>query len=367
MSNFPYYSQAESGEDFLSAKKPRRRATREEILLQIEKEPELKVKFETLTKEFQERFIGFCTGAKGLPLTYDPFFKAVFNPEIYPDRLSGFLSKILGIPVKVVAVLVNEGSRILEEGSLLIMDIVVKLQDGSIANVEIQKIPYRFPGQRAACYSSDLIMRQYTRAKEEKRERFTYDTMQKVYTIVLLEKSSRCFHDFKDCFIHRASQKTNTGLRLELLQEYVFISLDMFRKIKQNKVEEELDAWLHCIASQEPDIIAGILEKYPQFASIYADIENFRRDVKGVLNMFSEALKIIDRNTVQFMVDEMQEEIQQMTEELEGIKETLEGTKETLEGTKETLEGTKEELRKKSKLLEEKEAYIRQLEEKLKQ
>ncbi len=41
------------------------------------------------------------------------------------------------------------------------MDIVVELEDGSIANVEAQKIGYAFPGQRSACYSADLLLRQY--------------------------------------------------------------------------------------------------------------------------------------------------------------------------------------------------------------
>ena len=43
-----------------------------------------------------------------------------------------------------------------------------KMDDGSIANVEIQKIPYAFPGERMSCYSSDLLLRQYSRVKEKK-------------------------------------------------------------------------------------------------------------------------------------------------------------------------------------------------------
>ena len=33
--------------------------------------------------------------------------------------------------------------------------------DGTICNVEIQKIGYAFPGQRSTCYSADLLLRQY--------------------------------------------------------------------------------------------------------------------------------------------------------------------------------------------------------------
>ena len=70
--------------------------------------------------------------------------------------------------------------------SLLIMDIVVRLSNGSLANVEIQKIPYMFTAERISCYSSDLLLREYTRLKENKK--FMYSDMKKVYTIILYEK-----------------------------------------------------------------------------------------------------------------------------------------------------------------------------------
>ncbi len=96
---------------------------------------------------------------------------------------------------------------------------------------------------------------------------------------------------------------------MDLLQEYLFVPLDIFREIKHNKIKEEIDAWLHCIASDEPEVIQAIIEKYPQFEAIYAEISLFRQDVGGVLNMFSEALRILDQNTVQYMIDDLKEQI----------------------------------------------------------
>ena len=43
------------------------------------------------------------------------------------------------------------------------MDMIVRLSDGSIANIEVQKIAALFPGERLSCYSADAIMRQYHR------------------------------------------------------------------------------------------------------------------------------------------------------------------------------------------------------------
>ena len=96
------------------------------------------------------------------------------------------------------------------------MDIVVQLGDGSIANVEVQRIGYAFPGQRGACYSADLLLRQYKRVKGEKGKKFSYRDIKKVYTIVFYEKSTKEFHEFEDIYIHHSQQETDTGLKIDL-------------------------------------------------------------------------------------------------------------------------------------------------------
>lgn len=312
--------------------------TKEEVLRRVSANAGMEAAYQGMSGKWQERFLNFCTGKGGLPITYDPFFKKIFDPEIHPERLSRLLSLVLGKELKVHRALPNEGTRILDEGSLVIMDIVVEMGDGSIADVEIQKIPYLFPGERAACYSADLLMRQYLRVKGERGKKFSYRDIKKVYTVVLLEKSSEDFRTVPEAWIHKSRQKSDTGIELELLQEYVFIALDMFRKVSDNKrTGSELEAWMQMLSSGNPAVHAQIADKSLIFKGIYEEIEAFRQDIGGVLNMFSDALRILDRNTVQLMIDEMKEE-------LEGTKEELEGTREELEGAKEELEGTREEL-----------------------
>ncbi len=312
--------------------------TKEEVLRRVSANAGMEAAYQGMPGKWQERFLNFCTGKGGLPITYDPFFKKIFDPEIHPERLSRLLSLVLGKELKVHRALPNEGTRILDEGSLVIMDIVVEMGDGSIADVEIQKIPYLFPGERAACYSADLLMRQYLRVKGERGKKFSYRDIKKVYTVVLLEKSSEDFRTVPEAWIHKSRQKSDTGIELELLQEYVFIALDMFRKVSDNKrTGSELEAWMQMLSSGNPAVHAQIADKSLIFKGIYEEIEAFRQDIGGVLNMFSDALRILDRNTVQLMIDEMKEE-------LEGTKEELEGTREELEGAKEELEGTREEL-----------------------
>ena len=66
------------------------------------------------------------------------------------QRLEEFLSLVLGQQVKILKVIPNDSARIADESSLVVMDIVVEMEDHSIANVEVQKMGYRFPGQRRA-------------------------------------------------------------------------------------------------------------------------------------------------------------------------------------------------------------------------
>ena len=76
-----------------------------------------------------------------MPLTYDPFFKCMFHPDRHPDWLSNLLSSILGESVVVERLLPSENTAISID-SLLIMDIVVRLSNGSLANVDSEDSIY---------------------------------------------------------------------------------------------------------------------------------------------------------------------------------------------------------------------------------
>ena len=104
-------------------------------------------------REFSDR----CTGAKGGKILYDSLFKEIMNPEYSPERMNDMLSVLLKRKVKIKEVLPLDSTRLGEESSLIIMDIVVELEDGSIADVEVQKVGYAFLGERMACYSADML------------------------------------------------------------------------------------------------------------------------------------------------------------------------------------------------------------------
>ena len=99
-------------------------------------------------------------------MLYDCYFKEILNPEYTPERLSALLSIIIRKKVTVKYQLPNDNTRIGDELSLVITDIVVELEDGTLANIEVQKLGYAFTGERASCYSADLLLRQYKRVAE---------------------------------------------------------------------------------------------------------------------------------------------------------------------------------------------------------
>ena len=308
---------------------------RKEVLEEIGANSGLQAEFAGWKPAQQEEFLDFCTGMKGVKVLYDSFFKEVMSPEYTPARLNRFLSLLIGKEVTIRQVIPNDGSRIADENTLLITDIVVEFEDGSLANVEIQKIGYSFPGERSACYSADLLLRQYKRVRDEKnraKQKFSYKDIKNVYIIVLFEKSAREFHAVPENYLHKSYWGFDTGLEVGLLQNFIFITLDIFRKNMQNKrIDKELDAWFMFFSSEDPERIIELIDKYPMFRELYDDIYGICRNMEKVMGMFSKELRELDRNTVQYMIDEMQETIDAQAAALEEERKRREEERKELE------------------------------------
>ena len=70
-------------------------------------------------------------------------------------------------------------------------------------------------------------------------------------------------------------QKSDTGLELNLLQKYIFIPLDIFKRVRQNKgIKGKLEAWLTFLSSDEPEDIVRLITDYPEFKVIYDEVYN---------------------------------------------------------------------------------------------
>ncbi len=315
----------------------------QELLGRIEEREDLSEIFETWSGEQRQEYLDRCTGKKGFNILYDAYFKEVMNPEYDPSRLESFLEVVTGEKVRILKVLPNDSVRLEDENTLLVTDIVVELEDGSIANIEVQKIGYRFTGPCCSCYLSDMMLRQYKRIRARKKKGFSYGDIKKVYLIVLYETCPKVLRTMPDTYLHRARHVFDTGLDMDLLQRCVLVPLDIFRETMQNKpIKTLLEAWLTFLGEDNPQRLAELFKAFPQFIAMYETLYSMYKDMVNAMGFFSEELRIMDQNTVKYMIDEMDDEIKHLEEvknQLEEVKNQLEGEKNQLEGEKNQLEG----------------------------
>ena len=94
--------------------------------------------------------------------------------------------------------------------------------------------------------------------------------------------------------------------------------LDILKEIVQNKkkISNDLEAWLAFFCIDDPEWILKLSENYPLFREMYGEIYAMCRDLEGVMQMYSKELQELDSNTVQYMIDEMQETINQKDAQL---------------------------------------------------
>ena len=315
----------------------------EEMVLEILKKDAVTYsKFCELKPKVQEEIKAFIGGRRGMDLLYDNIFRKIFNPEVHRSRVESLLSALLGQKVKIKEILGREGSQLAESGTLVIMDIIVMLEDGSYVDVEMQKEGYLFPSQRSSCYVSDMIMRQYNRKKEEVKE-FKYSDMTPVYLFVLIEKPPKVFEG-TESYIHRRLVSYSSGIELPELEQVTYIDLDSFSHKADNK-EDHLSMWLTLLTKTDVTSVVKLANLRPEFAKIYQEIAQFRKDPKELVHMLSEALAIMDKNTERYMVDVYRKEAETalaQVAEVKAQKKQVEAEKKQLEADKQKVEAEKQ-------------------------
>ena len=170
-----------------------------------------------------------------------------------------------------------------------------------------------------------------------------------------MESSTAEFHKFPDKYVHTITGQSDTGLELNVLQQYIFVPLDIFKEnMKKYGIRSELDAWAAFLSSDSPEVICTLIEQYPeQFLELYRKLCGICQNTEGVMNMFSEELAILDRNTVILMQEEMKKEIELQKAEIERNKVVLEQNKAELEQNKAEIERQKAENERLNKLIAE--------------
>ena len=121
-------------------------------------------------------------------------------------------------------------------------------------------------------------MRQYMRAKRDREKRFSYRDIKKVFVIVLYENSTAAFRQCPGTYLHYGKTTFDTGLKLDLLQEFCLVALDAYRKIPYPKREKsEQQAWLSFLTTEDLKDAETLVKDYPWLEEIYREIAVLRR------------------------------------------------------------------------------------------
>ena len=121
----------------------------------------------------------------------------------------------------------------------------------------------------------------------------------------------------------------------------MFIPLDIFRETHHN-IDNKTEAWLTFLSTDSPEIIIKLINKYPQFREMYDEIYTMCSNVEKVMVMFSKELLELDKNTVQYMIDEMQDTIDSQKETINSQQSRLEEQQGTISSQQHQLQETRQ-------------------------
>lgn len=139
-----------------------------------------------------------------------------------------------------------------------------------------------------------------------------------MYTIIIFENSpAELKKDYvKDAYIHFGHTTFDSGIHMDLLQDFYLISLDVFQKSyysKSIKDRNELNGWLTLLSTDNVCKLDELVSDYPYLESIIADMASYLDKPDEVIGMFSDALRILDENTARYMIELKDEEIAEKT------------------------------------------------------
>ena len=173
---------------------------------------------------------------------------------------------------------------------------------------------------------------------------------------------------------------------VNLEEDYVLISLDTFRKyryadVKKGRTEiRECDydstqykdkdvtekmkldrrKYLSLFVAETPQEIEQLIGIFPDLEGVRRDISEYMERPEEVFSMFSEALRILDRNTAELMVDRMKDEMDKLRVENDALK-TSSGEKDA------EIDALKKRSEASDKMSAEKDAEIARLKRQLKE
>lgn len=98
------------------------------------------------------------------------------------------------------------------------------------------------------------------------------------------------------------------------------ISLDVFceKRYTEDTIglhADDLSGWMGVLTAETKEDVERIIREYPWSEAVFQEMSEYVKKPEEVMLMFSEALKIADKNTVKYMMGELQEKLNQSEEE----------------------------------------------------
>ena len=108
------------------------------------------------------------------------------------------------------------------------------------------------------------------------------------------------------------------------MTEYDYDRTQYSEKQVTEKMKLDHLKFLSLFVAETLEEIEQLIEIFPDLESVRLDINEYLERPKEVLSMFSEALRILDRNTAELMVDRMKDEIDELKVQAEENRARLE-------------------------------------------
>lgn len=129
------------------------------------------------------------------------------------------------------------------------------------------------------------------------------------------------------------------------------ISLDVFceKRYTEDTIglhADDLSGWMGVLTAETKEDVEQTIREYPWSEAVFQEMSEYVKKPEEVMLMFSEALKIADKNTVKYMMDELQEKLNQSEEECRQEQALRKQAEESLQQSKEHERKLEEEIAK---------------------
>ena len=105
-----------------------------------------------------------------------------------------------------------------------------------------------------------------------------------------------------------------------------------------------------------------LVSEYPWLEEIYRELAMLRRKPEEVLGMFSDALKIMDQNTVKYMIDEQQQVMDEQQKKINEQQQEMDEQRQKINEQQQEMDEQRQKMNEQQQVIDRQAARIRELE-----